>query len=365
MGRISDWLGISPAERAYGHAFRLARQGQFRQAAAALDDVLRERPNDWGALLWRGVFLSEANAYAQALKSLEKAEAVCPGNPVFHLFRGRIHYDHGHLARALASFEAGLAARPGDTLCGAYRALTLFASGEMTAARQALSPKTLPSDSGLESRLLVLVETRLAGHPSARSLAEQIDEEERRHPVPDQATVPGWRERLWALRASLSIRSTPQRRAASRHLHAGDYLLARGACAAACARYSAALELDPAADDVRLALADALLAAGEYAGALEHLRALRQAQPGWQDVEAGIGLAYFRVGNYRAAVEHLQAGAERSVFDFMPAYTCGVCAVRLGEPAAARRWFEHATSMVNPRIAALRLAELYRVLDGA
>lgn len=363
---LADWLGTSPAEHAYARAFRLARQGEYRQAVVALEEVLRDRPDDWGAHLWRGVFLSEAESYVPALKALEKAETLQPSNAALHLFRGRIHYDHGHYDEALAALAKAIAARPDDELAQAYRGLTWMAAGQATEARSALTERPLPSDSGLESRLLVQIETALAAYPEARPLEAHVAVQEGRAPSRSgEVRLPAWRQQLWRLRAALSVRAGAKAKQVTWHLQAGDYLFGRGAHPQACAEYTAALELAPDLEEARLGLADALLAAGEYERALTLIKALLEAHPDRPELAAGLGLAYLGLGNHRAALEHLAPVAQRSTFDFLPAYSCGLCALRLGEPLQARRWFERATAMVNPRIAAARLTELYRVQDAA
>ena len=361
---------FSQADRAYSRASRLAAKGEYDKAAAAFDEVIQRRPADRKAYLQRALSLSEAGKYAAAVQSAEKAAELAPWNPAPHVLIGRIHYDQARYDRALASFDRALHLNPQNNLAQAYRGLALLAMGRAKQAKDVLDDLRGATNSGFEGRLLALCEAELAKHPEARSLEDQIAENEKPSPgakassaseVAENAT--GRRRSAW-YRVTAALRHPLSRdlRRAAWHARCADRFTILGQWQPARQEYEAALRLAPKWHDVRFSLAQTLLAERRYSDAIRELKAVSEAVGETLELHAALGTAYYGNRNFGAALKHFKVVTEDSQRDFLPAYYCGLCAVQMGDRVQSRRWFERAAALVNPHLARERLRELLRIV---
>ncbi len=77
-----------------------------------------------------------------------------------------------------------------------------------------------------------------------------------------------------------------------------------------------------------------------------------------------LGELLCQVGQYQEAGTVLAQVATGTVRDYRLWYYLGLCQLQAGTPQAAQRSFIQAVQQLHPDIAALRLAEMYRVYQA-
>jgi tetratricopeptide (TPR) repeat protein len=397
------------AEWLFRRGQRLAAQGRFDAACEAFTQALTLRPGAAGIYLHQALALSETARLHEAVAALKQAMALQPGNPVLPVFLARIYFDHTDYPQASTWCARALSLNPYNCHALALQALIELASGQVQQGYQRLQqPLPLPisvlacgllwlgrkgfalrrhsrasrvpsvlqqANAALQGRILLQAETFLLQHPAqAWTLAQQLLE---------MAAAPNgetWADRLMTLlercltTTILGIRRLydalryafqPARRAIHLQCLQAEHAAYRGQAATAQTLYAEVARQDPRMPDIQARLCEVCYAQGKFREALQHLRRfLKQLpdpdQPG-ADLSILHGELLCQVAQYQEAATVLAPVVMGTVRDYRLLYYRGLCQLHAGPPDTARRLFTQAVQQLNPDIAALRLAEMYRV----
>jgi len=233
---------------------RLLRQaGRFKEARAACEKILEEKPDHAEALtlLWDIAF--DDGAPGAAIDWLNKAIAADGGVASFHFMLGCVLQAQGRVGDAIASFRQALSFDPAQAKTHNNLGCVLEIAGDLGGAAQCYGD-AIRADPGMAQALYNLgnVHRQLGDATQAISHIEQALAIEPRHA--------DWRCNLGSLhfallhpddaianfRAALEI--DPDYGRACSDL--GDALLFAGQVEQACAAFGKALELDPKRADV-------------------------------------------------------------------------------------------------------------------
>jgi predicted Zn-dependent protease len=327
--------------------------------------------------------------------------ALQPGNPVLPMFLGRIYFDHADYPKASTWCARALSLNPYNCHALALQALIEIASGQVQQGYQRLQqPLPLPisilergllwlvrscvpsvlqqANTALQSRILLQAETFLLQHPAqARTLAQQLlaadatpDGEtyaDRLMTLLDRCLTSG----IFSLRrlyTALRYAFRPARRAIHLALLQAEHAAYRGQAATAHALYAKVARQEPHMPYVQAQLCEVCYTQGKFREALQHLRRfLKQLpDPDQPSAESAIllGELLCQVGRYQEAATVLAQVVMGTVRDYRLMYYRGLCQLHAGAPAMARHHFAQAVQQLNPDLAALRLAEMYRVYQG-
>jgi tetratricopeptide (TPR) repeat protein len=338
---------LTPAERDAWRdagmqlAFARYEAGDLAAAAARLEAIRAQRPEDVEALRWAARIALERDRPAEAAPLWRRLTELRPedegaryhlalaeerrahGRAASDAFReGLAAYERGELEAAAASFARAEAAAPGWTEPHRWRARALLEAGRSQDAVDAWAAlaERRPEDADVA---YFLERARLQARVGRRALlAVDAAREAQRRGAPDEAlaawrrardAAPGWREaQLGLARAALA---------------AGDGATAEAAWSALL---DASEEGDPVRDEARQGLATARL--------MERLGpdAART---------YGAALAAYERGEVDAAVEAFRRVAA-AVPDAVPAWTwLGRIAFARGDWAAAARAYERASEL--------------------
>lgn len=392
VGRVlrAEWL--------FRHGQRLAARGCLDEACEALAQAITLRPGAAGIYLHQALALAETSRLHEAVAALQQAMALQPGNPVLPMFLGRIYFDHADYPRASTWCARALSLTPYNCHALALQALIEIASGQVQQGYQRLQqPLPLPisvlergllwlgrsrvpavlqqANTALQSRILFQAETFLLQHPAqARTLAQQLLEADA---VPHSET---YADRLMTsldrcltsgifsirrLYTALRYAFRPARRAIHLALLQADHAAYRGQAATAHALYARVAQQEPHMPYVQAQLCEVCYTQGKFREALQHLRRflkqLPDADPPSAELSTVLGELLCQVGQYQAAATVLAKVVMGTVRDYRLMYYRGLCQLHAGAPDLARRHFTQAVQQLNPDIAALRLAEMYRV----
>jgi tetratricopeptide (TPR) repeat protein len=108
--------------------------GQFAQAQAAYEDILKVQPRHFDALHLLGALASQAGAHQQAVDFMSRAIAIHPHNPSFYSNRGVSLQELRQLEAAVASYDQAIRLKPDYALAYFNRGVSLHALGQLDAA---------------------------------------------------------------------------------------------------------------------------------------------------------------------------------------------------------------------------------------
>jgi tetratricopeptide (TPR) repeat protein len=132
--------------------------------------------------------------------------------------------------------------------------------------------------------------------------------------------------------------------------------------------YTQVAQQNPDMPYIQARLCDVCYAQGKFREALRHLRHLLKQLPETDQPSAEqslfLGELLCQVGQYQDASTILAQVAMGPIRDYRLWYYLGLCQLQAGAPHAAQRSFIQAVQQLHPDIAALRLAEVYRVYQG-
>ncbi|HEV7858563.1 MAG TPA: tetratricopeptide repeat protein [Pyrinomonadaceae bacterium] len=187
-------LDVSPRDQKalYGGALALFNLKQIKQAeslaraalsATGVDLNARERPGDKAdaeanvrasdALVLLGVILAVEKDNAGALKAVEQAVALAPGNFDAHYALGRARYGAGDPAGAAKAFRAASALRPVDAKARFFLATSLEDAGDSEGALAAYRELLLVQPDSAEGHLgLGVLLVKLGGEGTAEGMSE-------------------------------------------------------------------------------------------------------------------------------------------------------------------------------------------------
>ncbi|MCX7036535.1 MAG: tetratricopeptide repeat protein [Proteobacteria bacterium] len=167
LADINAALQRYPAHPSLGfqRANLLERAGRLREAEAALDQLLRARPDDPGLANALGFTLADHNrSLDRAEKLIRQALAISPDNPAIQDSLGWLHYRRGKLAEAQPVLET--AWRNGrDAEIGAHLGEVLWRRGEEGRARYVWA-QALNHDPG--NAVVIATQDRLTGAAPAK-----------------------------------------------------------------------------------------------------------------------------------------------------------------------------------------------------
>lgn len=385
------------AEWLFRRGQRLAAQGRFDAACEALAQALSLRPGAAGIYLHQALALAETARLHEAVAALQQAMALQPRNPVLPMFLGRIYFDHADYSQASTWCARALSLNPYNCHALALQALIELASGQVQQGYQRLQqplplpisvlergllwlgrsriPSVLQQANVAHSRILLQAETFLLQHPAqARTLAQQLLETataadgetsaDRLLTPLDRCLTAG----IFSIRrlcTALRYAFRPARRAIYLALLQAEHAAYRGQAATAHALYAKVAQQDPHMPYVQAQLCEVCYTQGKFREALRHLRRFLKQLPDPDqpraDLSILLGELLCQVGQYQEAATILAEVVMGTVRDYRLMYYRGLCQLHAGAPGMARHHFAQAVQQLNPDIAALRLAEMYRV----
>ena len=392
---------ILRAERLFRRGQKLAAQGHVDEALEALAQAQGLRPRAAGIYLHRALALAETSRWLEAVLALQQAMALQPVNPVLPMFLGRIYLDHADYANAALWCARALALSPANCHVLALQALIELARGHIKQGFQRLQqPLPLPvsklergvlwisrsrvptllqqANAALQGRVLLHMETWLLQYGvQARTLAQQLLDTSAPHhdeTFIDRLLTPLERcltrgiMSLRRLYVKLRYAFQPATRALHlRFLQAEDAAY-HGQAATAQALYTQVAQQEPGMPYVQERLCEVYYVQGKFRAALRHLRCLLEQlpdsdQPG-AELAVLLGELLCQVGQYQGAGAALAKAGTSPTRDYRLWYYLGLCQLQAGAPQMAQRSFIQAVQQLNPDIAALRLAEVYRIAHG-
>ncbi len=359
-------------------------EGDLKAARTALDKVLERAPSNVAALYLLANLEARAGNEAAAIRTLERALAGHPDHEDSRLLLASLYLaaqdpgaavriletlaDQGRNARALAlygtamleldnadaaaaAFEAAVALAPDAAALRNQLALSLAASGELTAAESQLQ-EALNLDAGQarSDYLLAMIRLGQGDWDGALAGARSLKAKDPGNPLGDHL-------------------------AGSAYLAAGDLVQARGSFEAAltvdpdylpaihglarvagrqdgadgaAAIYRGYLDTHPDRVEVRLALAELALASGDPDAALSHLESAAASDPNSAAARLALAEAYARSGRLQEARRQIEAARQQA-----PAHP----GVRLLEARIA-------LEQQRPQDARLAVTALQQRLDG-
>jgi hypothetical protein len=113
-------------ESGFERACILAALGRFDDAIAAYHDVLRRKPDHFGALNNLGILLDDRGSQRAALRAFELLAQRHPDSSIAHTHLARAFYGEGRSDEAVAHFERALALDP--TTASAHHGLATILS---------------------------------------------------------------------------------------------------------------------------------------------------------------------------------------------------------------------------------------------
>lgn len=360
---------------------RLFRQGQRAvdagDAAGGLrryDQALALAPDFAPARLYRALGLGRMARHHEALAEADRAVALAPRRPAYHLFRGMVAYDAGENRTAADAFGEAHRLAPSNRLAAAYRHLTRIDQGrpEVDPARIEELKAELPyANAGFGARWLLCCEDELMHrYPQSRTLALQLIEETLIRP----AMTGSARHRMTQglARMGNAVALTPGRRRARRAARQGDACLAAGDLDGAIRRYAEALTYRPEWEPLQEKHLDLCLYRGAWEPLMERLSAFGditriEARPEAADEQTGLALLLavvrYHQAERRIAERLFEAAVEADPLDYVAPYFLGLCRLARDDRQTAREWFQQALGLLNPDIVRRRLEEWQRCLS--
>ena len=389
------------AEWLFRRGQRLATQEHFDEAIEAFTQAQQLRPGAAGIYLHRALALAEMSRWSEAVLVLQQAMALQPANAVLPMFLGRIYLDCEDYANAALWCARAHALHPINGHALALQALIELARGQIQQGLQRLQqPVPLPvsrldraflwcsrsrvptllqqANAALQGRVLLHIETFLLQHAApARTLAQQLLATSATHN--DTTFADRLLTRLdWGLtRSIMSIRrlgSTlryafqPADRALHLCLLQAEDAAYHGQAATAQALYTQVAQQDPDMPYIRERLCEVCYIQGKFREALRHLRHLLKQLPDpdrpGAELSVLLGELLCQVGQYQEARAALAKVGPSTARDYRLWYYLGLCQLQAGTPQVAQRSFTRAVQQLHPDIAALRLTEMFRVLQA-
>jgi len=393
------------AEWLFRRGQRLAAQGRFDEACEAFAQAVTLRPGAAGIYLHQALALAETARLHEAVTALQQAMALQPSNPVLPMFLGRIYFDHADYPQAATWCARALSLNPYNCHALALQALIELTSGQVHQGYQRLQ-QSLPlpisalergclwlgrsripsvlqqANTALQGRLLLQAETFLLQHPAqARTLTQQLLA---KAAAPDGETyadrlltrldrcLTGGIQGIRRLYTALRYAFQPARRAIQLDFLQAEHAAYHGQAATAQILYTKVARQDPQMLDIQARLCEICYTQEKFGEALQHLRRFLKQLPDPNQVGADLSILHgellCQAGQYQEAAAVLAPVVMGTVRDYRLPYYRGLCQLHAGAPDTARRHFTQAVQQLNPDIAALRLAEMYRVhqrLSGA
>jgi predicted Zn-dependent protease len=137
--------------------------------------------------------------------------------------------------------------------------------------------------------------------------------------------------------------------------------------ATAQALYTQVAQQDPDMPYIQERLCEVCYIQGKFREALRHLRRLLKQLPDpdhpGAELSVLLGELLCQVGQYQEASAALAKVSPSTARDYRLWYYLGLCQLQAGTPQVAQRSFVRAVQQLHPDIAALRLAEMSRVLQ--
>ena len=359
------------------------------------DRALCSKPTFSEIYLHKALALSDCGKYDDAVATMVKAIQSNPTNPVYHMFRGRLHYDGRRFDKALKAFEKSLLMNPENSLTLSYKGLILLATGNYEDGYEIVKKTVNYTNSDFQGRLLAFCEWFLYQlNGPTKSLEETIREETR-----------GLRSRmlfLYKVDYTLGLLLTRakyyildlvpevlyvtniQKRTASLNCLEGANRYSLGDFQAAVDAYEKALTLLPECDQAKERLAEIYFEIRNYKSSLKHLVQTKEyteltdshhSNAGLSENSNNgknrngsnphlcliLGILYHRLGEHNLAIEKLTSLAKPDSKDYIPFYYLGLCYTANQDNDRARYLYCQATERLNPKIAEKRLDEMMRI----
>ncbi len=378
------------AARLFTQAQRLTAQDRLDEALAIFDQLVAARSPSVGVYLHWALALSEASRLEAAVEAMHQAMALEPDNAVIPMFLGQILFDHEQYAEARIWCNQALDRNPQQRRASALVGLIDLASGDIATGYQHLQhsqspsltrseqiaqwcrikpPPTLAQQSSTlwQSRLLLVVETTLLKHPTARTLAAQLVEPESESVnIIDRVltrSIMMIQRSFYRLRYATDAATRGHR---LRYIQAEEAYYLNQFKTATAIYHQLSSDLPDQHIDHRLYEIASIQ--GNFHLALTHWQRYLHANGSPREIsgEEALILAELQIqdrdiSGASVTLEHAETMQWK---DYRLPYYQGLCQLHTDTTRTARRSFAEAASRLHPDIATLRLNELYRTTQS-
>jgi tetratricopeptide (TPR) repeat protein len=282
----------------------LHASGAFEDAAQAYRHVLRQTPENVGALTGLGLLNARQGNPAEAEKYLRQALARAPDAPEAHTHLGGLLLALQRPQDALACFETALRLAPAFAEAHHNHARALAAIGRLPEAiagyRRALviDPSIAAIHQNLARAYAAAAQHAQAAEHFARALALGPPSAPLHN---DYGTTLAALGRTTEAAAQFRSACDKQPDFAVAHSNLGNALMAVKRYTEAVASYRTAIALDPTLAEAHANLGSALMELAHPDDALPHLQRAQKLDPGLPQVDNALGHALVTLGDLQAA----------------------------------------------------------------
>jgi len=118
----------------FNEALRQHQRGQFKQAQALYEAILRAQPRHYQSLYSLGMLHAQSGSFQSAADLIEKAIEILPGNPEFHFYLGNCLQQLHKLEAAVEAYDKAIGLSPEFSQAHSNRGFALQTLGHLDAA---------------------------------------------------------------------------------------------------------------------------------------------------------------------------------------------------------------------------------------
>ncbi|MFH1077002.1 MAG: tetratricopeptide repeat protein [Pseudomonadota bacterium] len=339
------------------------------------------------------ISLSSQKDYSGAIAAFEKAIALNPQNPVYHLFLGIAYYDWNKIDLALQGFEHAVDLSPANRMAASFHALCLLIQQQDIDRASAILDKYIDNAHiEFQARCLLFCESSLLKYKDNIALPLEDMLFRAWYLERKQVKIPVWAD-IWR-RLGLALDRIfiffsyifrPGERAAYLNCLSGDSKLAQGNIEGATAFYHEALSILPYCDAAYDRLLDIYIHNKDYQAVFKYYEELtsgaslpslfeegdvdhQEMKPieAWREhapIISALAVSYYRLADYDKAEKLFRLIVTLYPDDYYHLYYLGLCRLIREDNADALVYFKLALSQRNnPGIARLRFEEMVRIM---
>lgn len=118
----------------FNEALAQHQRGQFKQAQALYEAILRAQPRHYQSLYSSGMLHAQSGSFQSAADLIEKAIEILPGNPEFHFYLGNCLQQLHKLEAAVEAYDKAIGLSPEFSQAHSNRGFALQTLGRLDAA---------------------------------------------------------------------------------------------------------------------------------------------------------------------------------------------------------------------------------------
>jgi Flp pilus assembly protein TadD len=336
-----------PVQVTFDHAVRALSAGDYGAAEQGFQAVLRQQPNNVGAIGNLGILYARTNRTDQAIAEYQRALRLSPNDEAILLNLGIVYLKEELHGRALPYFERVLAIDPHNQQARRLRDVCLLYTGQVLPAISDL--KLLTKENPRDEQLLFLLGfayLKNGDSKTAQALFNQMFE-----------TAGTARAQFLLGKASYEAALFPQAeesflavlRADAQfpgvHLELGKVYISERRTDDAVEQLREALKESPSDEEANYFLGSLLIRENRYEQGVPYLEEAKRLKPDSYGVYLYLGRAKLHLGQTSAAVTLLQKAVELNPDDASAQYTLARALKSSGQEVAATKAFERARTL--------------------